>query len=172
VPIIDSEEYIYMTKKIIATLIMGLFLVLSAQATMISICVIETGISPEGPKTPNAMQWENALLDVFFDAGYIVTNAPMMRLEEKPKVDIKTVAIQDMNDAVEGGANYFLIAQLDYIPGPVTQYEVSLYLYSTTPYKKIHESKIQKKVYQTEKEEFENAKSAVKGFVPHIKPAF
>jgi hypothetical protein len=160
-----------MTKKLIAALILGLCLVLSAQATMVSICVIETGLAAEGPRTPNSMQWENALLDVFFDAGYIVTNAPIMRLEQKPKVDIKNIALQDMNDAVEGGANYFLIAQLDYIPGPVTQYEVTLYLYSTSPYKKVHETKLQKKVYQTEKEEFEDAKSAVKGFVPHIKPA-
>lgn len=148
---------------------MGIFLALNAEATMISFFVIETGLPQEGGKNMHSLQWENALLDVFFEAGYIVSNAPIIRLERKPSGDIQTAAIQDMNEAKAGGANYFIIAHLDYNADSSSPREISLVLYSGTPYRKIFENKVTGKTYKTEREELDDLKVIAGTLVPYLR---
>jgi hypothetical protein len=77
-----------MAKKITLILFLGASLVLNAEAYMVSFFIIESGLPLEGIKNQHSQLWENAFFDVFFDAGYIVSNTPMMRIASKPKMSI------------------------------------------------------------------------------------
>jgi hypothetical protein len=157
-----------MSKKLIIALIISIFFVLSAEATTVSFVVIETGVPQEG-RSHYSERWENALLDVFFDAGYIVCNAPIMRLDSKPSASKMQDYIQaDLEDAREGGADFLIIAQLDFSANPAPQ-EISFIMYRVTPSSKIHESRVTGKTFRTDKEAEDELKTVAKGLVPHLR---
>jgi hypothetical protein len=164
---VHTEEK--MAKRIAAVLIIGAFFVLRAEAAMVSFLVIETGLMEEENKKQHSMQWENSLLDVFFDAGHIVCNAPMMRLDTKPVGEIRKVASADMAEAVEGGVDFFIIAQLDYTPGSQSPEAIALVVYTVTPAKKIYEKRMTGKSYRSVKDELEDLRGIVSGLIPHLK---
>jgi hypothetical protein len=155
-----------MAKKIAFVFCLGVFFALNASAYMVSFFIIETGLPLEGAKTQYSKLWENTFFDVFFDAGYIVCNSPMMRIESKPKMSLEKFVQNEVDEARDGGADYFLVAQLDYSGGSTTPREVSLVLFTVTPFKLIKEQKVMERKYKSEKEEFEDLKSIVKGIVP------
>ena len=157
-----------MAKKIVFVLCLGVFSVFNASAYMVSFFIIETGLPLEGAKNQYSMLWENTFFDVFFDAGYIVCNSPMMRIESKPKMSLEKFVKEEVDEAREGGADYFLVAQLDYTGGSAAPREVSLVLFNITPFRLIKEQKVMKRNYKSEKEEIEDLKSIVKGIVPRI----
>jgi len=79
----------------------------------VSCLVIETGRATAGAKSPYSVTWENSLMDVFFDTGHIVSNAPMIRLDMKPAESFPGQAERDYLEARENGTDYFLIALID-----------------------------------------------------------
>jgi hypothetical protein len=135
---------------------------------MVSFFIIETGLPLEGAKTQYSKLWENTFFDVFFDAGYIVCNSPMMRIESKPKMSLEKFVKNEVDEARDGGADYFLVAQLDYQGDSSTPREVSLVLFNVTPFRLIKEQKVMQRKYKSDKEEFDDLKSIVKGIVPKI----
>ena len=135
---------------------------------MVSFFVVETGVPLEGGRRTHSIQWENALLDVFFDAGYIVSNAATLRLDSKPSGEAQTVFETDIIEARNTGANYFIIAQLDYNSGSATPMEITLVLFSTNPNKKIYESQMAGKTYRTTREEVDELTKIARGLIPHI----
>jgi hypothetical protein len=135
---------------------------------MVSFFIIESGLPMEGVKNQHSLQWENAFFDVFFDAGYIVSNAPMMRIASKTKMSIEKFVEDEVDEAREGGADYFIVAQIDYSSDTFTPREVMLTLFRITPYSLIQERKITGKTYKSDKDEIEDLKTIVKGFVPRI----
>jgi len=157
-----------MAKKIISVLFLGVFFVLNASAYMVSFFIIESGLPQEGSKNQHSQQWENAFFDVFFDAGYIVCNAPMLRVAAKPKMSIEKFVEDEVDEAREGGADYFIVAQIDYSDSDLTPKEVSLALFSITPYRLIKERKLTGKAYKSEKDEIEDLRNIVKSIVPKI----
>ena len=157
-----------MVKKTTAVLIFTVFFALNAEATMVSFFVIETGVSAEGGRRTHSMQWENTLLDVFFDEGYIVSNAATLRLESKPSGEIHKLFENDILEAKNTGANYFIIAQLDYSSGSMMPQEITLVLFSTNPNKKIFERQLAGKTYRTAREEVDELKLIARGLIPHI----
>jgi len=157
-----------MAKKIIFVLFLGVFFIFNASAYMVSFFIIETGLPLEGAKTQYSKLWENTFFDVFFDAGYIVCNSPMMRVEAKPKMSLEKFVKNEVDEARNGGADYFLVAQLDYSGGSATPREISLVLFTVTPFRLIKEQKVMQRNYKSEKEEFDDLKSIVKGIVPKI----
>jgi len=156
-----------MVKKVTAVLL-GVFFVLNVEAATVSFMVIETGLPQEDAKYERSAVWENALMDVFFDAGHIVSNAPMLRLETKPAGDLQRVTASDIDEAREGGSDYFIVAQLEYTRGSRTPNEVLLSLFSVTPYKKIHERRVALKSYRSEREELDDLKVIIRGLVSHL----
>jgi len=56
-----------------------------ASAATVSFLVVETGIERGIPATNFGTTWEDGLMTSFFDAGYIVTNNPFLRVEEGPE---------------------------------------------------------------------------------------
>jgi len=157
-----------MAKKIIFVLFLGVLFVFNASAYMVSFFIIESGLPLEGLKNQHSLQWENAFFDVFFDAGYIVCNAPMMRVAAKPKMSIEKFVEGEVDEARDGGADYFIVAQIDYSEGVITPNEISLVLFSITPYRIIKERKLTGKAYKSEKDEIDDLRNIVKGIVPKI----
>jgi len=93
----------------------------------VSFLVMETGLAPDNATSQYSVMWENSLLEVFFDSGYIVTNAPRMRLTDAAAPEgFPVEAERDHEDARDGGMDYFLIAIVDH-----PSHDVSLRLFST-----------------------------------------
>jgi len=158
-----------MLKKAVATLFMGAFLVFGAEAAMVSFMIIETGLPQEGGKAEHSELWEDAIFDVFFEEGHIVSNAPILRLETKPSNEIQRMTAEELLEARTGGADYFIIAQLDYISDVPQLSEIYFILYKMSPYKKIHEKRLSGKAYKTQKEELDDLRFIARGLIPLIK---
>ena len=157
-----------MVKKTAAAVFLGIFFVLNIEATMVSFFIIETGLPAEGAKRTHSTQWENALLDVFFDEGYIVSNAATMRLDSKPAGEMQKIYETDITEARNSGANYFIIAQLDYSSGSLMPLETTIVLFSTNRNKKIYETKVAGKTYRSAREEVDELRLIASGIIPHI----
>ena len=144
------------------------FFVLRIEAANISFLVIETGLSLEADTNQHSVLWESSLLDVFFDAGHIVFNAPVLRLETKPAGEFPQEAKDELDDAMEGGAEYFILAFLDYDANSQIPRNISLQLFRINPYKKIFEQQYTGKTYRSTREEYDDLKGIVRGLVPHL----
>jgi len=139
-----------------------------AGASMVSFYVVETGLSDEAERRTHSDQWENAFLDVFFEAGHIVSNAPILRLEIKPANDILQSVAFDIFDARMGGIEFILIAILDYVPDKMSADEISFYIYNVNTKELLFEKHIQGKIYRTSREELDDLKAIARGLVPYI----
>ena len=155
-------------KFIVPGLFFFIFSVFPLNAANISFLVIETGL-PRGSRTNQySTMWENGLLDVFFDSGYIVTNAPIMRLYETPGDNFPYEAERDFRGAGDGGMDYFIIAIINYPsprgaanPRPLT---VTLRLFNTSSEEMIHEQIITNMTGRNTRDEFNNIRRAVSEF--------
>jgi len=156
-----------MTKSI-AAFFMGFFLVFSAEASMISFFVIETGLPQEGAINQHSLLWENTLLDVFFNEGHIVCNFPIMRFEEKPEGEILQVAAFDIKEAMDVGIDYLILAQLNYVPDSQMPGEILFFIYRITPHEKIYEKRITGKAYRSRIEEVNDLKLIVRELIPYF----
>ena len=142
-------------------------------AATVSFLVIETGLPQQSPVNRYSAMWENGLMDVFFEQGYIVSNAPMMRLYEKPEPGLPSDAEKELAAAKEGGVEFFIIAIVDY-PPPKGQeilkpQKVSLRLFRINAPKMIYEQQYTDKISKSQKEEYDNLKQAVMTLIPHLR---
>jgi hypothetical protein len=137
---------------------------LSVGASMVSFYVIETGLNDEAGVRQSEL-WETAFMDVFFDAGYIVSNAPVLRLENRPSNILQVV---DFNEAGISGIDYMFIVLLEYSNGIPAPGEISFYIYRVIKQEKIIEKNISIKQSRSAREEYDNMKSIARGFVPFI----
>jgi hypothetical protein len=157
-----------MAKGFAAAVFLGIFLVFRIGAAEVSFLVIETGLPQEDGKKQYSGICENALMDVFFESGHIVSNAPLKRLNFGPSGEIQREAAPEMEEAVRGGAEFFIVAVLDYKSGESIPGNISLILYRLKPYKKIFEERFAGKRTGTVKEDFENLKRMSSGLVPRL----
>jgi hypothetical protein len=153
-----------MLKRITIALIIGIFINISVSAAMVSFYVIETGLNEEA-NVQQSILWENAFMDVFFDAGFIISNAPLLRLEDRPA---NVMEVINMDEAIEGGVEYMLIVLLEYNKSILTPDEISLYVYRVSGRKLIIERKIEPGRLRLPQDEYENMKSIARGFIPYI----
>jgi len=142
---------------------------LNVSAHMVSFYVVEAGLPEYVENRHHSYIWENAFMDVFFDAGHIVCNAPILRLTARPSGDILSAVAFDALDAREGGIEYILIAMLDYTPDLLSADNITFYIYSLTSRKIVYEKKITGKEYRTPREESDDIKSIVRGLVPYVR---
>ncbi|MFP3088801.1 hypothetical protein LQZ21_00560 [Treponema sp. TIM-1] len=156
-------------------LVMILFLLVpQIFAANISFLVIETGIREGNPVNESSNLWETILLDVFFDAGHIVSNAPIMRLPNPQGKEIPDEARENLEDAVRGGADFFVVALLDYqgaaaVNSPkIKPQGVSLRLFSMNPYKFLYEQSYSAPTQSPENDELADAKRIVRMIIPHL----
>jgi hypothetical protein len=156
-----------MTKNrgFIFTAIFGLILTINANATMVSFYLIETGLSENAEDNQLSFLWENAFMDVFFDAGFIVSNAPILRMPNKPVGDIMSQV--NMTAVRNAGIDYLLIAQLDFTVNG-SPCEITFYIYKVNPREKILERQIQGRESRPSREEFEYMKAIARGLIRYI----
>jgi hypothetical protein len=141
-------------------------------AYTVSFIVVETGLPEEQGVCESSTLWETGLLDVFFDAGHIVSNAPLLRLDELPAKQFPDEAVESLDGANAGGADYVVLALLDYrgsgvpytIPKPK---QVSLRLFKTSPFRFIREEKFTDS--RKAGEDFISAKQAAVKMLPYLK---
>jgi hypothetical protein len=158
-------------KGFFLTLVFGIFFMLPLEAATVSFLVIETGLSEGAGASQHSGLWESGLLDVFFEAGHIVSNAPIMRLSKKPAKIFPDEAIENLHEALEGGVDFFIIALLDYAPNDTViqkPEKISLRLFNAVSQKLIYEQQYTDKTSKNPGEEFNSLKQAVKGLVPHL----
>jgi len=137
---------------------------------MVSIFVVETGLPPDSvADNPHSILWENAFLDVFFEAGHIVTNAPILRLDTKPQNDILHTVAFDIMDARDFGIDYMLIAMLDFNGDLQAPVEISFHIYRVNTGEKIFERQIPGRTFRSSRDEFDDIKAVARGIVPHIR---
>ena len=136
---------------------------------MISFLVIETGLPQEGGRNQHSILWENTLLDVFFDSGHIVCNAPMLRYETKPSGDFLLSSALDMEaEALSGGIDYIVFAHLDYSQGSPTPGEISFLIYRVSGRVKVLERRITGRTYRSTGDETDDMKLIVRELVPYF----
>ncbi|MDR2741436.1 MAG: hypothetical protein LBB98_04690 [Treponema sp.] len=87
-----------------------------AFAYTVSFIVVETGQVQDGPGSEASHLWENELMDVFFNAGHIVSNAHTLRINSNTLKDFPDEAQGDFDEARQGGADFFVMALLNYQP--------------------------------------------------------
>jgi hypothetical protein len=146
-----------------------------AHGATVSFMVIETGIREEIPTVDSSRLWEYALLDVFFDTGHIVSNAPILRIAEKPEKGLPDEARTSLNDALEGGAEFFVVAVLDYQnpaqggtdrPRP---WNISLRVFKTTPYRFLYSREYAARDIRIPgKDEVGNAMNVARAIATHL----
>ena len=158
-------------KRAAILFILIIFLAISASADMVSFFIVETGL-PVNPDNAAVHQhsvlWENAFMDVFFDAGFIVSNAPILRIEKKPSGDILKAALISMSDAREWSIDYILVTQLDYPAEETAPSDILFFLYRTSPEEKILEKSVKRNFPRTARNEYEELKTIVRGLIPYI----
>jgi hypothetical protein len=139
-----------------------LFLSLSSvHAATVSMMVIESGPSKKNGAEIAAL-WENAMMDVFFDAGHIVSNAPALKAELPENEDFPESARTSFEDASRGGADFFIIVQLKAM-------EVAFRVYAIHPYRLLYTGQYTEPTNLSLKEEFSNAKKATQMIIPYLR---
>jgi hypothetical protein len=87
-------------------------------AATVSFLVVETGLAEESRRPQSSLLWENGMMDAFFDAGHIVSNAPIMRIPElsgeKTTEKLPDPIRTELDQARNGGADYFIVVLLEY----------------------------------------------------------
>jgi hypothetical protein len=106
-----------LVKRAFLPLVLALFFVRPLSAATVSFLVIETGLPTESGSNQYSGLWESGLLDVFFESGHIVSNAPVLRLDYAPGEVFPEEAREALGEALEGGAEFFVIALLEYQQG-------------------------------------------------------
>jgi hypothetical protein len=160
-------------------------LALPLSAANVNVVVVETGVSGAENTTAGVFEasslWENSFLDVFFEAGHIVSNSPVLHLghlgakdfpgKETANKEFPPELSIELEDARTGGADFFIIALLAYPPGNVDRRakpeQVSLRVYTTRPYGFVYEGNSSLGAAPPETEG-ERAKRLIRGLIPHL----
>jgi hypothetical protein len=161
-------------KPAVAAFILGAFLALPLPASTVSVLVIETGRNGDNPVKEYSTLWEYGILDVFFEAGHIVSNAPIMQTLRKTAKELPDEARPDMEDAKEGGAEFFVLALLDYKSpdggGAAGKPDaVSLRLFKISGNKAIYQENVNPGTYSSRDEEVQGIKRIARKLVPLVR---
>jgi hypothetical protein len=153
-------------KRLVMICIFTFLLVITAEASMVSFIVIETGLLQDSERRKHSEIWENALFDAFFDAGYIVSNYPMMRFISIPDEDILDVISFNLDEAKDGGIDYILIVRLDYNSGVQAPQEVSFFIFKTSQHRIIYEKKATTNYNRPDREVTDSLKVIIRELIP------
>jgi hypothetical protein len=100
-----------------------------------------------------------------------------MRVPERPQKNLPDEAKASMRDALDGGAEFFILAVLDYENQPKTGIElpkprsISIRLFKTEPYRFLFSQEYtpRAEVHTTDKDDMVNAMSAARLIATHLK---
>jgi len=154
--------------RILPVLAFGLFLNINAAASMVSFYVIETGLPENRLNNEHSIQWENAFMDVFFDAGHIVSNSPIIRFEEKPQGDIFHSADISIMEARNWGIDYIIVAQLDYTSVLHSPEFITIFIYKVNTNEKVFEGQMDGRTYRSTREEYDGIRNIIRSLTRYI----
>jgi hypothetical protein len=146
----------------------------SLHAHTISFIVGETGISPDAPLVEASNRWETGLMDAFFNEGHIVSNAPILRIDQPAGEELPPEFRRDFFDAREGGVEYLILALLEYqglrgTSGRLRPARVSLRLFRVSPYQFIIEEQFPLPGRTPDPDDLVNARQAARMMLSHLK---
>ena len=146
-----------------------LLMVFPASASMVSFLVVETGLNEE-TVTQYGSLWEGGLMDVFFDAGHIVTNSPIARMEKMPAEDLSGYIRVDFYEASRSGADYFILGFLEFQnKNARTPSAMVIKIYNTNTEKLVFEQSFSAGIGKSLNDEYQIAKDAGQVIVSNIK---
>jgi hypothetical protein len=137
-------------------------------AASVSFLVMETGLPPDAGNSVYSGLWESGLLDVFFDAGHIVTNAQMVRTDARPEKNLPDEILDDIDEAVEGGMEFFILALLEYSGGEKPK-SISLRVFSVKNHALLFERRFADTPSLSLEEEFNNVKKEARVLLPNLR---
>ena len=157
---------------------------MSLRAATVSVLVVEAGLPPGNGCTPSAEVWESGMMDVFFDAGHIVSNAPCLQIDEAAGTGkaarnaLPPEVNHDFDEARLGGADFFVLVFLNYAGGMYTadaeEYpvecpkEVFIQVYSVSSGSLLYEVSVNARTWGSFDEEFLDAKRNAGKVVPQL----
>ena len=151
-------------------LVLFVLLAYPASASMVSFLLVETGINQDIPSAEYTSIWEGGLMAAFFDAGHIITNSPITRMEKKPPSDLSGQVEEGYFDAVMGGADYFVLGFLEYkvLAGRAVPVGMVLKIYNTSSNKIVYEQNFPAGSGTNNDDEFKIAQNAGRTLVSHL----
>ena len=157
-------------KRLLGLAVLLVLLAFPASASMVSFLLVETGINESVASTQYTSLWEGALMEAFFNAGHIVTNSPIVRMAKQPAQDLSGPMKDDFNEAVDAGADYFILGFIEYViqkekPVPVG---VILKLYKGNSQKAVYEQHFPAGTGKNLNEEYQLAQDAGRIIVSHL----
>ena len=160
-----------MNYKLLWCIVLLVVLIFPASASMVSFLVVETGLNEGIPVTQFGTLWEGGLMASFFDAGHIVTNSPILRMLEKPEQDLTGSVRNDFNDAITGGAEYFILGFLNYNlqGGTSNPVDILVKIYRTDSQELIYEQNFPAGRGRNQNEEYQFALNAGRIIISQIK---
>jgi len=169
-PIFKMEDYMN-SKRLWTMAVLLVFLGFPVSASMVSFLLVETGLKQESPSAQHTRVWEGGLMEAFFDAGHIITNSPITRMEKKPAPELSGLVEDEFFDAAMGGADYFVLGFLEYrLQGNnAVPVGMALKIYDTDTKRIIYEQQFPVGTGKSSNEEYRIAQNAGKTMISHIK---
>lgn len=172
---IQLKEECMKHKRFVSVTILSILLLtvltIPASAFTVSVLVVETGLNEETPSTRYSSLWEGGLMETLFNAGHIVTNSPITRMEKKPSQDLTGMVRADFNEASSGGVEYFILGFLDHLvkEGEATPTDMTLKIYRTDVAELVFQQVFPARKGKNMDEEYQFAQDAGWTIISHIK---
>jgi len=138
---------------------------------MVSFLLVETGTGEEVSGSQHSRIWESGLMAAFFDSGYIVTNGPIIWMEQKPETALSGEIGASFNKAVTGGADYFVVGFFEYSvqEGRAVPSAVVVYVYDSSSRQLIYQRSFSAGEGRNAAEETQIAQNAGRAVISRIK---
>ena len=158
-------------KRFLIAAMLFMLLIFSASASTVSFLVVETGLNEgiAGPQNSSRL-WEEGLMAFFFDAGHIVTNNPILRVDTLLSSELRGTAVEnDFNEAAMGGVEYFVLGFLEYETqgNRVVPANMNIRIYTTDPQELVFEQVFP--IGRNSGEDNQLVRNAGRAIIPHIK---
>ncbi|MCL1815468.1 MAG: hypothetical protein FWG27_06595 [Treponema sp.] len=156
-------------KKRFFALILACVGFLSLEAATVSVQVVETGLPFGSGCSSSAMIWESGMMDAFFDAGHIVSNAPCQQIEKTASL-LPPELNGDFDEARIGGADYYVLILINYSNGsPEHPKDVFVRVFKVSTGEILYETSEAAKVWRNIDDEFLDAKKTAGNVIPRLK---
>jgi len=158
-------------KRLGSTAVLLMLLVFPVSASMVSILVVETGVNERVSTGQFSSIWEGGLMAAFFDAGHIVTNSPIERMERRPGPNLNGRLMENFHEAINGGADYFVLGLIEYNTreGNALPVGIVLQLFDSMSGRMIYEQRFPAVTGRSNNEEFQIAQNAGRVIISQIR---
>ena len=155
-------------KKISFMVILACLGFMSLGAATVSVVVVETGLPSENGCTPSASIWESGMMDVFFEAGHIVSNAPCLQVISASGL-LPSEVNGDFDQARIGGADFFVLIILNHPKDkPEGFKEVTIRVFKVSTGELLLETSVNGRVWGNGDDEFIAAKQSAGNLVSRL----